>query len=147
MPYAQVAVLAPVTPAPGAPPTYTYAIPEAPSGQIAPGSLVTVPFRGRKLSGIVVSLSPTTQVRDVKPIDALLDPEPVVNAARIELARWMAHEYLASLAECLHLFLPPGITVHSEMIYSLAPDTGEPLPRVDNLQAEIIALLKQRGEL
>jgi len=146
MGYADVAVLAPVH-APGAPPTYTYSIPDTLTDRITPGVLVTVPFRGRKLSGIVATLSKTSRVPEIKPIESLLDPEPVVNAARLELARWMAHEYLAPLAECLHLFLPPGIAVHSDTLYSLAPTGDAPLPRVDNLQAEIIALLKQRGEL
>lgn len=147
MPYADVAVLAPITHAPGAPPTYTYAIPEALTDRVAPGSLVAVPFRGRKLSGIVASLAKTSRLAEIKPIESLLDPEPVVDAARIELARQMAHHYLAPFSECLHLFLPPGITVHSERIYSVVTNRDEPLPHVDNLQAELVALLKQRGEL
>ncbi len=146
MGYAQVAVLAPVR-APGAPPTYTYAIPDALADHIVPGVLVTVPFHGRKLSGIVAALSKTSRLPDIKPIESLLDPEPAIDPSRIELAHWMAHEYLAPLSECLHLFLPPGITVHSDTIYSLAPEKDEPLPRVDTLQADLLALLKQRGEL
>ena len=146
MDYAEVAVLAPITRAPNAAPTYTYAIPETLAEHVLPGSLVTVPFRARKLSGIVVALSPTSRVSAIKPIESLLDPQPVVDAARIELARWMAHEYLAPLAECLRLFLPPGITVHSDTVYALAA-TDAPLPTVNNLQADLIALLRQRGEL
>lgn len=143
---AQVAVLAPVH-APGAPPTYTYTIPDTLAEHIAPGALVTVPFHGRKLSGIVVAPAQPSRLPDIKPIESLLDPEPVIDPPRIELAHWMAREYLAPLSECLHLFLPPGITVHSDTIYSLAPERDEPLPRVDALQAELLALLKQRGEL
>ncbi len=146
MTYAEIAVLAPVHRAPDAPPTYTYAVPEALQGHVAPGSLVTVPFRARKLSGIVVGLADSSPFEDVKPIESLLDPQPVVNPPRVGLARWMAREYLAPLSECLHLFLPPGITVHSDTLYALAP-TDAPLPTVNNLQAEIIALLRQRGSL
>jgi len=145
--YADVAVLAPITRAPGALPTYTYVVPDALQDRVAPGSLVTVPFAARKLSGIVAALNPTSSLRDVKPIESLLDPLPVVDAPRIELARWMAHEYLAPLAECLRLFLPPGITVHSDTLYSLAPVGDAPLPRVNDLQADIIVLLRQRGPL
>ena len=145
--YADVAVLTPVTRAPGALPTYTYVVPDALQDRVAPGSLVTVPFAARKLSGIVAALKQTSSLRDVKPIESLLDPLPVVDAPRIELARWMAHEYLAPLAECLRLFLPPGITVHSDTLYSLAPVDDAPLPRVNDLQADIIALLRQRGQL
>jgi primosomal protein N' (replication factor Y) len=146
MSYADVAVLAPITRAPNVAPTYTYAVPEILAEHVAPGSLVTVPFGARKLSGIVTKLSPTSRVRDIKPLESLLDPQPVVDAARIELARWMAHEYLAPLSECLHLFLPPGITVHSDTVYALVP-TDAPLPTVNNLQADLIALLRQRGQL
>jgi primosomal protein N' (replication factor Y) len=146
MTYADIAVFAPVR-APGALPAYTYAVPDALQDHVAPGSLVTVPFASRKLSGIVVALGKTSRVREVRPIESLLDPQPVVDAPRIELARWMAHEYLAPLAECLRLFLPPGITVHSDTTYSLAPADDAPLPRVNSLQADIIALLRQRSEL
>ncbi len=145
MTFAEVAVLAPITRAPNVAPTYTYAIPETLAEHVLPGSLVTVPFRARKLSGIVVALAPTSRISDIKSIESLLDPQPVVDAARIELARWMAHEYLAPLAECLRLFLPPGITVHSDAVYALVP-TDAPLPTVNNLQADLIALLRQRGE-
>jgi len=131
MTFADVAVLAPVTRAPNVAPTYTYAIPETLAEHVAPGSLVMVPFRVRKLSGIVVALAPTSRIPDIKPIESLLDPQPVVDAARLELARWMAHEYLAPLSECLRLFLPPGITVHSDTVYALAP-TDAPLPMVNN---------------
>jgi len=145
MNYAQVAVLAPIH-APGTAPTYTYAIPAALADKITPGSLVMVPVQQRKFSGIVIALKPTSPLPDIKPIESLLDPQPVVSAVQIELARWMAHEYLAPLAECLRLFLPPGITVHSDTLYTLAA-TDAPLPPVNNLQAEIIALVRQRGSL
>ena len=145
--YADVAVFTPITRAPRALPAYTYAIPEALQSRVAPGCLVTVPFAARKLSGIIVALSKPSRVGDVKPIESLLDPQPVVDAPRIELARWLAHEYLAPLPECLRLFLPPGITVHSDTLYSLAPADDAPLPRVNDLQADMIALLRQRGGL
>ena len=145
--YADVAIFAPITRAPGALPAYTYAIPETLQSRVAPGSLVTVSFASRKLSGIVVTLGKTSSVRDVKPIESLLDPQPVVDAPRLDLARWMAHEYLAPLSECLRLFLSPGITVHSDTLYNLAPADDAPLPRVNDLQADLIALLRQRGEL
>ena len=146
MTYAQVAVLASLPRAPAGTPTYTYAVPPALQDHLTPGSLVTVPFRARLLSGIVVGLLDSSPFADARPIESLLDPHPVVNAPRIELAHWMAREYLAPLSECLHLFLPPGITVHSDTLYALAP-TDAPLPTVNNLQAELVALLRQRSQL
>lgn len=144
MTYAEVAVLAPVPRAAGAPQTYTYAVPQSLRGRVAPGSLVTVPFRASQYSGIVAGLADSTSLAEVKSVESLLDPQPVVDAPRIDLARWMALEYLAPLAGCLHLFLPPGVTVHSDTHYALAP-TDAPLPVVTDLQAEIIAFLRQRG--
>jgi len=94
--------------------------PQALLGRVAPGSLVTVPFRARQFSGIVASLADSTPLRELKSIESLLDPQrggrSTDRAGALDGAR-----VPAPLAGCLHLFLPPGITVHSDMHYALAP--------------------------
>ncbi|MFR7797189.1 MAG: hypothetical protein ACLU37_02720 [Collinsella sp.] len=45
----------------------------------------------------------------IKPIEAILS-KPLFTAEAARIARWMSREYVATLSECLRLFLPPGET-------------------------------------
>jgi primosomal protein N' (replication factor Y) len=88
--------------------TFHYHVPPHLTNQIQVGHLVAVPFRNQQLPGIVVDLGDTSPVEQTKPIAALLDAEPVVTPAQINLARWLSRETLAPLAICMKYFLPPG---------------------------------------
>ena len=43
----------------------------------------------------------------IKAVEAILS-KPLFTAEAARIARWMSHEYVATLSECLRLFLPPG---------------------------------------
>ena len=62
--------------------TFTYAIPEHLRDFLRPGQLVTVPFGARKLQGIVMALSERSAVERLKDVDTIVDPLPVLVAAR-----------------------------------------------------------------
>ena len=97
---------------------FAYAVPERLASDIAVGCTVLVGFGSRLALGYVVRLSeelstlPGADSLDpgkVKPLRTILAP-PACTDRFFELALWMSHEYVASLAECLRLFLPPGGT-------------------------------------
>jgi primosomal protein N' (replication factor Y) len=75
--------------------------------QLAPGCLVRVPLRDEERLGIVVALSASSPVASVRPILGLVQPSPVVPALYLSLARWLADFYLAPLADCVWLMVPP----------------------------------------
>ncbi|MGQ0602641.1 MAG: primosomal protein N', partial [Anaerolineales bacterium] len=157
--------------------TFHYAIPRDLEGQLKAGHLVTVPFSGREAQGIVVALSDEAPVMQVKSIAGLVDPEPVLTRAQLDLAYWIAHTYLVSLIDALTLMLPPGLSKQAEVVFSLEDNGKHPersgqqlaaqskdaapspaLPRVataatqgrespNNLQSSIISLLQERGSL
>src|ERR1700720_2276669 len=95
---------------------YSYSIPEALSGKLKIGHLVTVPFGPQRTQGIVAGLADSTQLEQGRPIEGLIDPEPVLTQAQMDLARWMAHTYLAPLIDCLVLMLPPGLSKRAEAL-------------------------------
>ncbi|MDH3282764.1 MAG: DEAD/DEAH box helicase family protein, partial [Gammaproteobacteria bacterium] len=79
----------------------------------APGTRVLVPFRHRRLVGIVVgpadgSRPPATRI---KPIIRILDPDPVFDSALFETLRWAAAYYHHPLGEVLLAALPPRLRV------------------------------------
>ena len=128
--------------------TYTYSIPDVLSGRVRIGHLVTVPFGTQRTQGIVTGLADTALFEKVSPIEGLIDPEPVLTQAQINLARWMAHTYLASLIECLVLMLPPGLSKRSDALYTL---NASQLPGLSSGPASgqqaLFELLEARGPL
>lgn len=88
--------------------TFHYHIPAHLTDRLEIGHLVAVPFRTQQLPGIIINFSDTAPVDTTRPIADILDPQPVVSAAQIELAYWLSRETLAPLALCLKYFLPPG---------------------------------------
>ncbi|MGH2523706.1 MAG: DEAD/DEAH box helicase, partial [Anaerolineales bacterium] len=124
--------------------TFHYAIPESLSESLRAGHLVTVPFSGRRAQALVVGLSETAPVSQLKHVEGLVDPQPVLTPAQLDLAYWIAHTYLAPLIDCLTVMLPPGLSKKADMLYTLLdPDADGPNP---NHQA-LLKLLKARGPL
>ncbi len=122
--FVRVVVLSPVYRRDGEEPLFDYHLPEELAGRVQVGSLVTVPFRTRPLYAVVVERPEQPAVAETRPVASLVDPEPVVTPAQLELARWMSRETLAPLHECLLLMLPPGIVGQADMRLALAPDAA-----------------------
>ncbi len=72
------------------------------------GQAVFVPYGPRLLQGIVVGYPSTAEVAEVREIDAIADGHPVLDEQHIELANWLASEYLAPLWDCIAACLPHG---------------------------------------
>ncbi len=124
---------------------FDYAIPEEWQDQVKPGSLVTIPFGRQLTQGIVVTLTEDPAVPNPKPLDSLLEKEPVVTPQQIKLAQWMSEENLTSLSACLDMMLPPGLSQHADILVQLIelPQDAELTP----LQHRIVSLLQTRGDL
>lgn len=85
---------------------FTYSVPEGMDPR--PGQAVFVPFGPRVLQGIVLERTGRATIEEVRPIDAIADPEPILDADHIALSRWMADYYLAPLWDCVATCLPSG---------------------------------------
>lgn len=100
--YAEVAVLN------GSPQrgSFTYAVPDGMN--LRRGMSVVVPWRTQWAAGIVLEVTDESDITDPRPIERLLEPDPVVTIRQLELAAWVSERYLAPIASCVALFLPPG---------------------------------------
>ncbi len=105
-PIAQVAVEARVGSQTG---LFDYAVPEALTGLIEVGHRVRVPFGKRSVTGFVYALDQGPTVLELKPIEALLDAEPVLPAVLIEMAGFVAAHYLVPLDEVIRAIVPPRV--------------------------------------
>jgi len=117
-------------------------------GRVVVGHLVTVPFGKQTVQGVVLVFVPTPAVAETKPVLELLDPDPVINPAQIELAKVLSEKYLASLAACVDLMLPPGLGQQADTLYELRSER----PHADDghvgaVQTRILKLLIERGPL
>lgn len=111
MQYAEVALNVPVHKA------FTYHIPANLEAAVAPGSLVSVEFGVAMQPAVVLALVAETAIPQTKPILDLLDPHPVLEAAQLDLARWLSENCLAPIGACIWLLLPPGFTGKSDRQY------------------------------
>src|SRR2546427_6577036 len=105
-PIAQVAVEARVGSQTG---LFDYAVPEALTGLIEVGHRVRVPFGKRTVTGFVYALDRGPTVLELKPIEALLDVEPLLPPALVELAGFVAAHYLVPLDEVIRAIVPPRV--------------------------------------
>src|SRR4029077_6442419 len=88
---------------------FDYAVPDALTGLIEVGHRVRVPFGKRTVTGFVYALDQGPTILELKPIEALLDAEPVLPLALVELAGFVAAHYLVPLDEVIRAIVPPRV--------------------------------------
>ncbi len=127
---------------------FDYHLPFHLEGQVMVGQLVSVPFGAQTVQGIILDVMEQASVSQTKSVLDLLDPEPVVTPAQIELARQLAADTLNPLAAMLDLMLPPGLAQHADVVYSLSANAQRlDLKNLPDIQKRLIKLLETRGSL
>lgn len=124
---------------------FDYTIPDELASTIQIGSLVQVPFGRQVVQGIVTALPQEAMVAETRLVDALIESEPVVTRAQIELAEGLARQNFSTIAAFLDLMIPPGLSQHADVRVQLQ---GEPeINSLSPTQERIVSLLKKRGEM
>jgi primosomal protein N' (replication factor Y) len=124
--------------------TFDYHVPTHLRDRISLGHLVTAPFGNRRVQGVVVGMPKTPAVPNTRPIEDLIDPDPVLTIAQLDLAKWLASAYHAPLIDCITLMIPPGLSQQADSHYHLLdPEADGETPT----QTKILSLLKRRGDL
>ena len=107
---------------------YSYLVPDALAAAAVPGVRVMVPFgRGNKESeGLILTRVQEPKLPGSKAIRQILDPEPVLDKAGIDLALWMRGRYFCTVFEAVKTILPAGLWYGLREIWSLAmaPETA-----------------------
>lgn len=123
----------------------TYSIPEAFADRVIAGVRVLIPLQKRMVTGVVVEVTGTSTVTEVKPIAAPLDEQPIVDSHLLKLCHWLAQYYLASLGEVLATMLPPNSRRESKKVAVLRPGHT---PVSDELgQTVLREIARQNGKL
>jgi primosomal protein N' (replication factor Y) (superfamily II helicase) len=94
---------------------FTYRIPS----ELEPvvGGRVLVPFRQRRLSGVVIKLHDRPPGVQTKNVLRALDGAPLLDQSLLRLGQWIADYYLAPLGEVFRTMLPLGAEFRRSIIY------------------------------
>ena len=126
---------------------------------LIPGCRVRVPFGRRKAIGIIVGRSDSSDIAKnrLKPIDALLDSEPVLSREVLSLLQWAASYYLHPVGEVMQSALPvllrQGKTAEPKnfIVWKIADDTTaedlQTLKRAPRQQQLLQLLLEKNAAL
>jgi primosomal protein N' (replication factor Y) (superfamily II helicase) len=130
------------------------------SRPVVPGMRVRVPFGRQKLVGIVMEAAGSTDIPEdrLKPILAVLDSQPVLDASALALLRWAAEYYHHPIGEVLSSALPKAMRLGAdaearEELWTVTPEGrtahehGEPkrAPKQRELLAYLIEGARASG--
>src|SRR3984957_7484801 len=99
---------------------FTYRVP--PEAAPIVGGRVLVPFRVRRMPGIVVELHDRKPSVKTKNIIAVLDSTPVLDEHLLRLGRWIADYYLAPIGEVFRTMLPLGAEFKRSIAYRITEE-------------------------
>lgn len=88
---------------------FTYAVPDDLVVTAVPGARVEVPFGRRQVIGYIVAADRELAGGEVRPLSAVLDEAPILDAASLALVRWIAARYCAPLGEVIRAMIPKGV--------------------------------------
>lgn len=134
---------------------FTYGIPAALRKSLRFGARVLVPFGKRSLTGYAISplaadaIESGLEVDAIRDISEIIDEEPLLTPEILELSRWTADYYAASLGEVLKASLPAGINQAIERVVTITESGREELARAKNerhAKIRLLAHLRDSGE-
>jgi len=122
---------------------FTYQIPSDLAPLAQPGMRVLVPFGRKHLTGVIVALPRSTQVKGLRPLKDVLDSHPSFSAEMLNLTRWIADYYLVPWGEALRAATPQGLSLQSKAVVRPSDVITEVQTRRESKQqSKILQLLK-----
>ncbi|MBI2688010.1 MAG: primosomal protein N' [Acidobacteria bacterium] len=114
---------------------FTYALPASLQQRVKAGARVVVAFGTRKLTGVVLAVHTQAPRVRARPVEKLIDDEPIFDAALLRLANWVASYYCAPLGEVLRSMAPTSAETSRSKVYALT-DLGRDMVRQSLFGAE-----------
>ena len=100
---------------------FDYAVPADLDAAAQPGCRVMVPFGQRRLSGVIVERRLPENPGRLRPLQRVLDPEPVVSPSLIQILRDLAAEVFCPVGIALAAALPAGTAPRTQVRWALTP--------------------------
>lgn len=129
---------------------FTYSIPDEFLGQVIPGKRVIVQFGSRKFYTAIVFrlLEKAPDGITPKPIETVLDDEPLISENYLHFWKWLSEYYLCAPGDVLKTALPSGLRIESETRIELNPSfSTEMLPLLHQHEQMIALVLQEKPDL
>lgn len=128
---------------------FTYSIPDEFETSVKIGVRVVVPFGKRVLTGFVVGITETTDIKEkIKNVKDVLDENPIFDERALKFYEWISDYYISSTGEALKNSVPYGTEVESKRKIVSDPDYCEELlekeKKKTSLKAKVLAVLTQK---
>jgi len=125
---------------------FTYIIPdELPEPCV--GGRVIVPFREKRLCGIVTELHDREPSFNAKPVQQVLDTTPALTPELMQLGRWIAHYYIAPIGEVLRTMLPLSAEFRRATGYHITDKGLEALHAASTLGSSLRARVEPEQQM
>ena len=129
------------------PKNYTWFIPDDLRAGLSPGCRVEVSLKNKKYAGIIKRfLTEKPEAFDPRPIESVLDAEPLIYAEQLQLWEWIAQYYMCSEGEVMAASLPAHFKLSSESILVFNESFGDDFSSLDHdeyLVAEALLLKRE----
>jgi len=122
----------------------TYRVPEHFDESCAPGCRVIVPLGSRKQTGYIVNFVPIPGIENLRDIEDLPDPYPLLTPEMLQLTRWVAEYYLASWGEVIRCALPPGLDRKTRLNVYSKETMVDPSSQLTELQELILNSIREK---
>lgn len=107
--------------------TFTYLVPPELQPSAVPGKRALVPFGKKHLTGVIVGLPATTDIRGLKSITDILDTKPTFLPEMLLLTKWIGEYYFTPWGEVLRAATPQGLSQESKQTVRLVTQDIEVL--------------------
>jgi len=117
-------------------------------GQAVPGARVLVPFgRGRRVGIVTASAEHSSQAPGrLKPIEGVLDPEPLLDAEHVAFILWAADYYHCPPGEALFSALPTRLR-RAQPLFDQTRTGWRPTPAARGIEAESLQRAPRQAEV
>lgn len=115
---------------------FTYALPDKVYSDARVGKRVWVPLQKHKAIGLIVGIHQKEPDFNTRPVEKILDTEPVLSEELLKLTNWIYRFYYCGWGEAIQAALPMGLNFYAEK-YLKASDEQIPAHLSDS-EKEII---------
>jgi len=88
---------------------FSYRVPQRFQKDVAVGKRAWVPFHNKRKVGYIVGLRKKADIENTKPIQEVIDEEPIIDEALLTLTKRLAEYYFASWGQAIEAALPAAL--------------------------------------
>lgn len=121
---------------------FTYSLSKEYQEDAEIGKRVWVPLQKHKKIGIIVNIHDQKPDFNTRPVEQVLDAEPVISNETLELTKWIHRFYYCGWGEAIQAALPVGFNFYAEKHLKAVGD----IPAfIESYQKEIVKEVQEKG--